>query len=296
MRTLLCMSAMMGLMLLASSTVRAADDDAKQALKERKEAFIAAFEKGDANALADFWTEDGDYVDQAGHALKGRKAIAAAFEKQFAVAKGAKLHITTTALHVVNGDLAIEDGVTEIVYPNDIPPTAAHYTAIHVKKDGKWQLASVRDAILVPASNHEKLSELAWLEGDWMDEAEKGEQAKASYSWAENDNFLVSNFATTLKDVPVAGGTQWIGWDAANKTIRSWAFNSNGGFAEGTWSRDGDKWTIKVNATPRDGKKITATVVITKVNDDHLTWKSTDRMVDGKAVPDSNLIKMKRAK
>lgn len=300
MRKLLCMSAMMGLVLLVGSGTSADDPKGnaaeEKALKARAADFVAAFNKGDAKACAAFWTADGDYVDQARHALGGRKAIEGAFEKQFAAAKGAKLVIRTTSLRFVKGDLAIEDGTTEILYPNDVPPTGARYTAIHVKQDGEWYLASVRDAILVPPSNHDNLRELEWLAGDWVDEAEKGEAAKASYSWAENDNFLVSSFVTTLKDVPVAGGTQWIGWDGAAKQIRSWSFNSNGGFAEGTWSRDGDKWTVKVSATPRDGKKVTANVVITKVDADHLTWQSTKRSVDGKAAPDSDAVKMKRAK
>jgi uncharacterized protein (TIGR02246 family) len=289
-----------GLALLTGTAARAEKDKdnakEKDALKARAEEFIKAFDKGDAKALSEFWIADGDYVDQAGHTLSGRKAIQGAFEKQFAAAKGAKLRIFTKSLRVVNGDLAIEDGLTELVYPNDVPPTTARYTAVHVKKDGQWHLASVRDAAYVPPSNHEHLEELAWLAGDWVSEAEKGEGARASYSWAENDNFLVSSFATTLKDVPVGGGTQWIGWDGAAKKIRSWTFNSNGGFVEGTWSRDGDKWTVKVTATPSDGKKATATIIVTKVDDDHLTWQSTGRVIDGKEVPDSDVIKMKRAK
>jgi uncharacterized protein (TIGR02246 family) len=291
--------AVLGLALLAGPGTGADDKGnaaEEKALKARAEEFIAAFDKGDAKALAEFWTADGDYVDQAGHTLSGRKAIEAAFEKQFAATKGAKLRIRTAALRFVKPDLAIEDGTTELLYPNDAPPTGARYTAVHVKQDGKWYLASVRDAILVPPSNHEHLEELAWLTGEWVDEAEKGEVAKATYSWAENDNFLVSAFVTTLKDVPVAGGTQWIGWDGAAKNIRSWSFNSNGGFSEGTWSRDGDKWTVKVTAIPRDGKKVTATVTITKVDADHLTWQSTKRSVDSKPLPDTDVVKMKRAK
>jgi uncharacterized protein (TIGR02246 family) len=270
--------------------------DAEAALLKSAEAFIEAFNKGDAKAIAAFWTPDGDYVDLGGHILSGRKAIEGAFEKQFAAAKGAKLRITPTSMRFVNGDLAIEDGTTELLYPNDTPPTSARYTTIHIKKDGQWYLACVRDSVYVPPSNHEHLEELAWLEGAWVGEAEKGEVAKATYSWAENSNFLVSSFVTTLKDVPVGGGTQWIGWDGAAKHIRSWSFNSNGGFAEGNWSRDGDKWTAKVSATPADGKRVTATVVITKVDGDHLTWQSTRRSVDGNAVPDSDVVKMKRAK
>jgi uncharacterized protein (TIGR02246 family) len=266
-----------------------------EVLKARAGEFTKAFDRGDAKALADFWTADGDYVNVAGHTLKGRKEIQAAFEKQFAAAKGAKLHIKTTSLRVLKDGLAIEDGTTEVTYPGDAAPTAARYTAVHVKQGGQWYLASVRDAAYVPPSNHEQLSELDWLAGAWVAEAGKGEVAKATYFWAENGNFLVSSFATTIKDVPLAGGTQWIGWDAAAKHIRSWSFNSNGGFSEATWSRDGNKWTVKVTATTRDGKKVTATVAIAKVDDDHHTWQSTGRSVEGKALPDSDVIKMKRA-
>jgi uncharacterized protein (TIGR02246 family) len=293
------MSAMLGVALLVGTGARA--DDAKAAtpdektLKERSEAFIKAFDDGDAKALAAFWTTDGDYIDQAGHVMTGRDAIEAAFKKQFAAVKGAKLRINTTSQRI-KGDLCISDGTTEIIYPNDEPPTGARFTAVLVKQDGQWLLASVRDAVLTPGSNNEHLQELEWLVGDWTGEAEKGEMAKASYSWAENDNFLVSSFAVTLKDVPVAGGTQWIGWDAAAKNIRSWTFTSNGGFHEGVWSHDGNTWTIKVTATTPDGKKGAATVTITKVDDDHLTWQSTKRTLDGQPAPDSDVVKMKRVK
>jgi uncharacterized protein (TIGR02246 family) len=290
---------MLGLALLAGSAAVAeekANPKEAAALKARAEEFTKAFDKGDAKALAAFWTEDGDYVDAAGHTLRGRKAIQAAFEKQFEEAKGAKLRINTTSLRVIKDDLAIEDGTTEVTYPGDAPPTAARYTVVHVKQGGQWQLASVRDAAYEPPSNHHQLSELDWLEGDWVDEAEKGEVAKAGYSWAENDNFLVCSFVATLKDVPLAGGTQWIGWDAAAKHIRSWSFNSNGGFSEATWSHDGNKWSAKSTATTRDGKKLTGTNTITKVDADHFTFQSTKRTLDGKELPDGDVIKMKRAK
>jgi uncharacterized protein (TIGR02246 family) len=299
MRKLICLSTLLGLVLLIGAGTRADDKGNaadEKALKKRAEDFIAAFNAGDAKALAGFWTEDGDYVDEAGHALRGRKAIQQAFEQQFAAAKGAKLHIDSTSLRFLKPDLAIEDGTTELEYGNDIPPTSARYTVVHVKQGGQWYLASVRDAILVPPSSHDLLRDLDWLAGDWTDEAQKGEAAKASFAWAENDNFLVSTFAVTLKDVPIGGGTQWIGWDGAAKGIRSWSFNSNGGIAEGAWSKDGDKWTVKSTATMRDGKKVSATNVITKVDADHFTWQSTKRSADGKALPDTEVVKMMRAK
>lgn len=42
---------------------------------KRAREFIAAFEKGDAKAVAAFWTDNGDYVDQTGREFKGRAAI-----------------------------------------------------------------------------------------------------------------------------------------------------------------------------------------------------------------------------
>jgi uncharacterized protein (TIGR02246 family) len=290
--------AVLGAVVAAGARAEKAKDDgkAKEEIKARAEEFTKAFDKGDARALAEFWTADGDYVDAAGHTLSGRKAIQAAFETQFEAAKGARLHITTKSLRVLKDDLALEDGTTEVTYPGDAPPTAARYTAVHVKQGGQWYLASVRDAAYVPPSNHDQLRELDWLEGDWEDEAQKGDVAKASYSWAENDNFLVGSFVTTVKDVPLAGGTQWIGWDAAAKNVRSWSFLSNGSFSEATWGHEGNKWTAKSTATLGDGKKVTGTNVITKVDADHFTFQSTKRTLDGREIPDGDVIKMKRVK
>ena len=143
-------------------------------------------------------------------------------------------------------------------------------------------------------SNSEHLEDLEWLIGDWAGENEKGESATASYDWAEDNNFIVSTFATTLDGVPVTGGTQWIGWDAVDKQIRSWSFYSGGGFGEAVWTRDGNKFALKVTARTAAGKKVTATNVITKSDDDHLTWQVTKLNVDGESVPDLNPVKMKR--
>ena len=62
-------------MTCANSRVSAADPDPEQiaAINKTAEAFVEAFHKGDAKALAAFWTPDGDYVDENGRVLKGRR-------------------------------------------------------------------------------------------------------------------------------------------------------------------------------------------------------------------------------
>ena len=89
---------------------------------------------------------------------------------------------------------------------------------------------------------------------------------------------------------------QRIGWDPIKKQIRSWTFDEDGGFGEATWTRDGDRWAIKSELVLADGKKITATNIITHIDADTITWQSKDRTVDGKPVPDVKEIKMKRVK
>ena len=45
------------------------------ALEKNARAFVEAFHKGDARAVAAFWAPEGDYTDQTGRYLKGRDAI-----------------------------------------------------------------------------------------------------------------------------------------------------------------------------------------------------------------------------
>src|SRR5262249_42871508 len=85
------------------------------AIFENAKAFVDAFNKGDAKALAAFWAADGDYTDVKGHHIKGREKIEAAFKEVFAESKGLKLRIDSVSLKFVTPDVAIEDGTTEVL-------------------------------------------------------------------------------------------------------------------------------------------------------------------------------------
>jgi uncharacterized protein (TIGR02246 family) len=264
--------------------------------RERRAEFIAAYNKGDARAVAAFWTEDATYVHQVGHEHNGRAAIEKLYEKVFAANKGAKLTIHVTSSKQVTPDVVLNDGITEVTPADGGPGTTARFSAVLVKKDGVWYLQSVRDAVAAPPSNADHLEDLEWLIGEWTGEAEKGESGSATFDWAENDNFIVSSFATTLNGIPVYGGTQWIGWDAISKKIRSWSFYSGGGFGEAVWTKDGNTWSIRTTAQTGDGKKASATNIVTKTDDDHMTWQMTRLPVDGESMPDPKPVKMKRVK
>ena len=78
--------------------------------------------------------------------------------------------------------------------------------------------------------------------------------------------------------------TQRIGWDPLAKQVRSWEFDSEGGFGEGRWSRDGERWIVKHTGTRPEGTTASSTNVMSRERPDLARWTSTDRIVGEEAV------------
>jgi hypothetical protein len=82
-------------------------------------------------------------------------------------------------------------------------------------------------------------------------------------------------------------GWEVIGWDSETQEIRSWVFDSDGGFGDRFWTEEGkgNRWQIEAVNTLPDGSQSTAVHVITKIDDDHYTWESGKRSADGLLLP-----------
>ena len=281
-----------------SSPTRAAEPDAQQiaAITDSAKAFVEAFHKGDAKAVAAFWTPDGDYVDEHGRMMKGRKAIEDTFAELFAENKGLKLRIDVASIRFPAPDLAIEDGTSAVFSPDGDAPSRARYSNVLIKKDGQWLLSSVREAAYTDPTNHEFLHGLDWVIGEWVDESSDGQGplGHITFEWAPGDNFIVATRTADYKDASLDNGKQMIGWDPVSKQIRSWSFEADGGFGESVWTKDGAKWVVKTKATAADGSAITATNIITPVDAKTVSWQSKERTAGGKRLPDTKEIKMKR--
>jgi uncharacterized protein (TIGR02246 family) len=272
------------------------DSSDKEAIAKNSEAFVEAFAKGDATALASFWTEDADVTGATGVRLKGREAIEKALKGIFAENKGVQLRIESDSLRFLTPDVAIEDGTSYSVPSDGAPPTRVRYTIVHVKKDGKWYLNSMRNAPYVPPSNHEHLRGLEWVVGNWSAESETGEAEHLSLSWSEGQNFIVGTFKASVKGVSVGEATHWVGWDPRTKQIRSWIFDAAGGFGEGEWIKEGDKWVVKTTSVQQDGKPASMTIHLGPVGADTIRLQATNRKVNGETLPDTKEFKLKRAK
>ena len=78
---------------------------------------------------------------------------------------------------------------------------------------------------------------------------------------------------------------QVIGWDAAAKTIRSWTFDSEGGYAVATWTFKKDRWYVSNSGVLADGRKASMTNVIKPVDANSFTWQTIERTAGGELLP-----------
>lgn len=263
------------------------------AIRATSEAFVEAFNKGDAKAAASLWTEDGDYIDDSGRAFAGRETIEKAYAEYFAANPGARIRIAIDSLRLLSGSKAIEDGRTMVDPPPAGSPAIGKYTVIHVKVDGRWLMSTVRDSRVETPSTYAKVADLEFLIGVWTAE-ENGVKSESVCRWVSNKSFVQRTYTVTHVDGTTVSGVQMIGWNAGEGHVQSWDFSPDGGHAVGIWSpRDGG-WMAEVRGVTGDGVSTAAINLLTRLDDSAYVWQSIDRTLGGKALPDTDEVVLKR--
>ena len=112
------------------------------------------------------------------------------------------------------------------------------FTVVYVKHDGQWLQSAVRDEVAHDLTPHDRLKELEWLVGDWINESQDA-VVQTTCKWTDDGNFLIREFTMKTHGQPVLSGTQRIGWDPTRRQFKTWIFDSEGGFGEGYWTRNG---------------------------------------------------------
>ncbi len=256
--------------------------------------YEAAFAKGDAAALAAFFAEDAEHTTEDGSVLRGRAEIEKSIREGLKANKGAKLAIALDSVRVLAPEVVVEKGASTVTAKNG-DTSSSLYTAIYVKKSGKWKISQLIETPLPPATPRERLQELAWLVGKWA-EKDGDRSISSTYEWARGGNFLTRNVTVKSGEEITFEGWQIIGWDATRESIRSWTFDTGGGFGEGVWSRDGERWLVRESGTAPDGNRTTAEQTIAKVSADKFTWEANNRTLDGEPQPNIGRIEISRVK
>jgi len=267
-------------------------EDTEQTIRETVAAFADAFNKGDMAAFSQLWAPDAEYINEAGTATHGREAIATLFKRYLEAHKGARISLKVTSIRPLSENVALQDG-TSALHESGGTTDEGRYAAIWVKTDGKWRLRSARDlpSDSSNASASSPLKELKWLVGNW--EAEKG-ALNLSVRQTLNQSFLAVDYKIKAGDGEMTV-MQLVGFDPLTNQIKSWTFDSLGGYSEGLWRRDGNTWTAEIAGVLPDGQTGTANNVIRYVDDNTFIFQARDRMVGGQPVPNSELKVTKKA-
>ena len=291
--------------LALASTASGADAPAQQPAAEGKDQsspadqttdddalkYEEAYNKGDAKALGGFFSDDVDYIDQDGAEVKGRDAMEKLLADNFQQNPGAKLAITTEEVKQLTPDVKVTRGFATVTPANGAAGTT-RYTAVRVRKGDHWEISQLNERKAPPPSAYSKLEVLGWLAGTWQDKS--GDQTvQSKINWAGDRNFLVRTI-NVKGDQSATDGWEIIGWDPLRQKIRSWIFDSNGGFGESTWINDGENWLIRASNVLPDGSRSTAENVLTKVDDNKFTWESQNRTLNGEPQPSLDKIEVER--
>jgi hypothetical protein len=162
-----------------------------------------------------------------------------------------------------------------------------------VKKDGQWPISRLFEFPAAETTPGEQLSQLAWMVGTWKDKGGSS-SVETKAEWARGNNFLTRTFKVSQGDDVTLEGWQIIGWDPIEKRIRSWIFDSDGGYGQAFWTRDGNRWLLKETRVSADGSESSAEQTLTYVDQDHCTFESANRTLDGDLQPNIDKIEIDR--
>ncbi|MEX1041667.1 MAG: SgcJ/EcaC family oxidoreductase [Pirellulaceae bacterium] len=259
------------------------------------ESYVKAFNAGDAEQLAEYWAEQGEYISRTtGERVRGREEIRALFAEKFEAGileKGQRprLEVEVALIRFVTPDVGLEEGIATI-FRGDEDPQELTYTTVFVREEDSWKIDSIRETLHGnptpdPENSASPLHELAWLIGAWRDESEDV-VLETECRWATNESFLVRSFRVEVDGVVDLEGTQVLGWNAADETIRGWVFDSDGGFASERWHREEDKWWIEGSGTLPDGRKASSQRCLRVIDADSYEIHTTGRSIEGEIMPD----------
>lgn len=254
-------------------------------IKAFTKTYMEAFNERDSDKLTSLWAPDATYINLSTHeTLNGKDEISDYFKEELKDLLDSKLTITIENIKFDESGKAIEKG-TAITTSKDEPEKKSAFIAEWAPINDSWKLQKVLEIDIQSAPSHyEEMKDLEWLVGKWEGKHEYADLS-LNMDWDENKNFLIQNFTVHVLDQKNLDGKQIIGWDPTRKKIRSWMIDSDGGFGEGFWNKQGDHWYVGMSYILPDGRKASATHIYTKTDDHTFTFASEDRDVNGKVLP-----------
>lgn len=266
----------------------------EQIVRDSVKLFLDAYSARDAKAIGELFTPDAEYYDELGEVTTGRDGIVALFESIFEASTSSIDDIQVQRVRRIDENVLLEEGLTTASDGESGTRQTTRYIALHNRgADGKWRIGSLKEVAQEAGSRSDQLSQLSWMLGDWVNQ-DRDSVVHTHCDWSADGNYLLRNFVVESRNGGELDGVQRIGWDASIKKIRSWAFDSEGGYVEGIWTRDGASWLVASRGVSADGSSLSGTAVYTIVDDEMIIWRYRDLIVDNKVHGDTPAVTMVR--
>jgi uncharacterized protein (TIGR02246 family) len=267
----------------AALTACGQDEAASEAVKLARSlatSYVEAYNKADAGALAALYAEDAQVSLDGDAPLVGRAEVAAQLASALKENPEGGLVLDIDSARFLTPDVLVEKGTAAVA------GELTRYVCTYTKGEGgRWLIAEIQEVTTPFANGGEvELRDLGWLVGRWKDKNAEAD-VTSEVAWSTNGHFLRRSVTVAREGEVTLDATEVIGFDPVAGRLRSWVFDSEGGFGEGFWIRDGSKWLVSFRATGPDGSQSSAQHVLTYVDNDTFTWESFNREVDGEVLP-----------
>jgi uncharacterized protein (TIGR02246 family) len=266
-------------------TASAAEPDPSYATDIRSSAlrFTHAFATKNADAVAAEWTPDGTYVDDVGEVFVGRDAIRKLYESYFqATPQRQDIDLQIDSIKLTSPTVAVERGRSTLIDAKGQRLSEAPYVAIHNKVGNAWPISEFVEypSKQIAAST----PDLNWLLGTWK--STSGDKTiTLSNKMSSSGRFILSEFSAPSGEK--TGDLMVTGINPTNGNLDCWIFDTTGGVGKGKWSYGDGIWYLRSMRVEPDGKRIMLTHVLTPDGANSFDWRTTNRIVDGKVLPDT---------
>lgn len=267
----------------------------EKAIRNIVHSYEEAYNQENAEKLAADFASDATYNNPlTGESAEGKEAIEKLFKEKFADSRKRHLEIVIKDIQFPSSDEAIEKGVMKIKI-DDRPEMHIAYQAEYAKENNKWVVKALNEIELEsPIKNDsEHLNELSWFIGKWSD-TDDNVEILSDNQWDKFKNFITQNFKMKVYGQDDFEGKQIIAWDPEKQVIRSWVFDSDGEFGEGTWEKVDNSWYATMRYILSDGRIATSKNIYTPIDGKSYTFSSVEREVDGEVLPDMNPVTVEK--
>src|SRR5262245_28045996 len=177
---------------------------AENAVRATLDAYVAAYNRKDAAKLVELFTPDGTLIDSENAATRGREAIAQEFSEGFAERSSYTLQTKVDSVRLITPDVAQAEGTARLVAPREAT-IANQFVVLLARQGDAWKIVEIRE-YAAPAESvppYERLKELEWMVGEWVDESEDV-QVSSTARWGMGKGFLVRDYSVQIKGEPAS--------------------------------------------------------------------------------------------